>query len=344
MRSHATTLIYNESQEAPDVVRAQLELNQDVINKLVARFSSKPPKFLITSARGSSYHATTFARSLFELELGVIGIASTPSVNTIYGRELDYDGALFLTVSQSGESTDLIMQAKAAKKAGAFVLAIVNNTNSTLSSVADEVLPIHAGAENSVAATKSYIGSLSNIALLVSNLKKDRAFKFSMHALPDSLDAAAQLDWSQGTEIFLNTDKAFVLGRGPCLAIASEAALKMKETCGIHAEAFSTAEVKHGPMTLIQNDFPVLMFNPKDEAYSSNVSLIESLSERNPKMLVIDSAHDHKYGLPTAKPLHPRLDPIVMIQSFYPFVSSLSLLRGFDPDNPKYLSKVTRTV
>jgi len=340
----ATTLIYKESAQAPNVVRTQFELNQGIIDKLVARFSNTPPKFLITCARGSSYHAATFARSLFELELGIIGVASTPSVNTIYGRQLNLDGTLFLTVSQSGESTDLIMQAKAAKQAGAFVLAVVNSVNSPLCAIADAVLPIHAGPENSVAATKSYIGSLSNIALLVSNMKRDETLKSALYELPNSLEFAAQLNWSRGIDKFKDIDKAFILGRGPCLAIACEAALKMKETCGIHAEAFSSAEVMHGPMTLIQNDFPVLIFNPQDEAFNSNAKLIERLADRNSNMLVVDNACANPCGLPSTKPLHPRLDPIVMIQSFYQFVSRLSLLRGFDPDKPRYLSKVTSTI
>lgn len=340
----SATLIFNESLEAAKVVDVQLERNQGVVNRLVERFADQPPKLLVTSARGSSYHATSYARSLFELELGVISSALTPSVNTLYKQELDLSGALFLTVSQSGESPDLIIQAKAAKRSGAFVLAIVNNTDSTLCSVADEVLPIYAGLENSVAATKSFIGSLSNIALLVAGLKKDKQFLSSIQALPDALKRASQVDWSRGLDSFATADRAFILGRGPCLAIACEAALKMKETCGIHAEAFSTAEVKHGPMTLIRDDFPVLVFNPPDESYRSNCELIENLAERNPNMLVVDSSNISKYGLPAPVPLHPRLNPILVVQAFYPFVSSLALLRGYDPDKPQYLSKVTRTV
>lgn len=344
MLKRETTLIYNESLESAAMVELQLQSNLEVINMLAKRFSDNLPRLLVTSARGSSYHATTYARSLFELELGIASKASTPSVHTVYNKNIDLKDALFLTVSQSGESPDLIMQAKAAKAAGAFVLAIVNKTNSTLSSVADAVLPIHAGPELSVAATKSFIGSLSNIALLVSSLKKDQAFTSSVRALPQALNQASQIDWAEGLDLFGNAQRGFVLGRGPSLAIACEAALKMKETCGIHAEAISTAEVQHGPMTLIQGDFPVLILNPKDEAYKSNSELVEKLAARNPKMRVVDEDALEGYGLMAPETLHPRLDPILTIQTFYPFVSSLSLMRGFDPDKPKFLSKVTETV
>lgn len=344
MLKRETTLIYNESLESAAMVERQLQRNLNVINKLASRFSGNLPRLLVTSARGSSYHATTYARSLFELELGIASKALTLSVSTVYNKDIDLNEALFLTISQSGESPDLIMQAKAAKAAGAYVLAIVNNTNSTLSSVADAVLPICAGPELSVAATKSFIGSLSNIALLVSGLKKDQAFNSSVRDLPQALGLASQIDWSDGYELFANAQRGFILGRGPNLSIACEAALKMKETCGIQAEAFSTAEVQHGPMTLIKGDFPVLIFNPKDEAYASNVQLIQKLAARNSKMRIVGQGALEGGGLLPPKSLHPRLDPILMIQAFYPYVSSLSLLRGFDPDKPEYLSKVTQTI
>lgn len=164
----STSLIYQEAQQSAEIVASQLQRNEATINKLVKHLKTHTPKCLITSARGSSSHAATFARFLFELDLGIIGSAASPSVVTLYEKRLDMQGALFIAISQSGESPDLLLQTRSAKQAGAFVLAIVNNENSPLVELADEVLPICAGVEESVAATKTFIGSLTVILHLVS--------------------------------------------------------------------------------------------------------------------------------------------------------------------------------
>jgi glucosamine--fructose-6-phosphate aminotransferase (isomerizing) len=211
-------------------------------------------------------------------------------------------GALFVAISQSGKSPDLLRNAEIAKAGGAHVLALVNVADSPLAKLADTVLPLHAGPENSVAATKSYLCSLAALLQLTARWSGDAKLLVAVNALPEAMRAAWAQDWSPLVSGLRLARHMFVLGRGLGLGAAQEAALKFKETCGLHAEAFSSAEVKHGPMAIVGPDFPVL-----------------------------------------ASP-HPACTPILTAQAFYGAVNALAVARGFDPDVPPHLNKVTETV
>ncbi|KRG67627.1 SIS domain-containing protein [Pseudoxanthomonas dokdonensis] len=342
------TLMYREAQQTADVVAAQFARNRDIIGHLAEDLRRNPPLFVATCARGSSDHAATYAKYLFETQLGVVTASISPSVGSVYNIKQNMKGALFIVISQSGKSPDLLRNAEAAADAGARVVALVNVEDSPLAALADVVIPLGAGPENSVAATKSYLCSLSALLQLAAHWKNDDSLLAALDALPDALRAAWQSDWTSLTDGLVDAHNLFVLGRGLGLAAAQEAALKFKETCGLHAEAYSSAEVKHGPMALVGPGFPVLCFAQPDETEQGTLALAREFRQRGAEVWV-----SAEHGDPASRPgqdlalvhaPHPACAPLLTIQSFYKAINALALRRGFNPDVPPHLNKVTETV
>jgi glucosamine--fructose-6-phosphate aminotransferase (isomerizing) len=338
------TLMFSESGQSGAAVARQLELNAATLRALAAELRARPPRFIVTSARGSSDHAATFAKYIFETQLGVVTASAAPSVNSLYGSTQDLSDVLFIAISQSGRSPDLLRQAEAARAAGARVVTLVNTPDSPLAARADTVIDLHAGPERSVAATKSYICSLAAILSLAAHWKADKGFLDALATLPAKLSEAWEIDWSALVELLVDARNLFVLARGFGLGVAQEAALKLKETCGLHAEAFSGAEVMHGPMTLVDEGFPIVCFTQDDETRAGLVSLTEEFKARGARVLV--AAHDATAaGILAVPPIgHPACTPLLEIQSFYRAVNALALRRGRNPDAPPSLRKVTQTV
>lgn len=340
------TLMFREAAQTADVVAAQFARNRATVEALADSLRWAPPPFVVTCARGSSDHAATYAKYLFETQLGIVTASASPSVGSVYEAPLRLDGALYLVISQSGKSPDLLRNAEAAKAAGARVVALVNVEDSPLVQLADTVLPLCAGPEKSVAATKSYLASLAAILQLGAVWKQDRALLDALDALPDALRRAWQADWHGLTDGLVEAHNLFVLGRGLGLAAAQEAALKFKETCGLHAEAYSSAEVKHGPMALVGPGFPVLAFAQPDETGAGTRALAEEFAGRGARVWLAANgdAPAAAAALPLAEPPHPVCTPLLTIQSFYRAINALALRRGYDPDLPPHLNKVTETV
>lgn len=332
-----------ETLEAPAVVARQLTANAAAAAALGAALRAAPPRFVVTGARGSSDHAATFAKYLIETRLGLVTASAAPSVATLYDRPLAMDGALFVAISQSGRSPDLLRQTELASKGGARTLALVNDAGSPLAAACDHVLPLHAGPETSVAATKSYVATLSALVQLVAAWTDDRDLGAALDRLPDRLGAASGCDWSAALEPLAAAGDLLVVGRGLGLGIAQEAALKLKETCGLHAEAFSGAELMHGPVTLVGPGYPVLVFSPRDETRSSLETLVAALRDMGAAAFVASPDAATPGDLPLPPPLHPQLDLLPAILAFYRLAEALSRRRGRDPDRPRHLRKVTET-
>lgn len=248
--SESSTRMYQEARESASVVQVQLEKNAAAIKRIGNKLSRLKPGFVTTVARGSSDHAASFAKYLFETRTGLFTASTGPSIFSIYKAEMNFNGSFCLLISQSGASPDLLAAAKAARKGGAYVVAMVNVANSPLAGLADEVLELHAGEESSVAATKSFIASLTAVIHLLSAWQGDKGLETALKGAPDLLDDAWNSEWNAAIDPILESGNLYVLGRGLGLGVAREAALKFKEVCGRHAEAFSTAEVLHGPVTI----------------------------------------------------------------------------------------------
>jgi glucosamine--fructose-6-phosphate aminotransferase (isomerizing) len=330
-----------EASAAPDAVRALLDHNQ--FDRVGARLRALAPRVVATSARGSSDHAATFAKYLIETRAGIITASAAPSIASLYRTQTMLKDALFLIISQSGASPDLVLAAKEAKRAGAYVLALVNAPNAPVVEFADDVVALSAGEERSVAATKSFIASLAAIIGLVASWTQDRALEQALAAAPDQLREAAALEWSAAALALIKAQSMFVIGRGLGFGIACEAALKLKETCRIHAEAFSAAELRHGPLALVKSGFPVLLFAQSDPTRDSMAELAADLSRRGADVFLAGASAEGVIELP-ALDAHPALQPMLLAQTLYRLAHDVALARGCDPDRPPHLEKVTETL
>lgn len=339
-----STSLYREAASAADAVAHQLAGNDAIVRRLAGELRARAPAFVVTCARGSSDHAATYAKYVVETQTGCVTASASPSVESIYAVPLQLRGALYLVISQSGASPDLLRSAVAAKEAGARVVAMVNAEDSPLAGLADTVVPLRAGPERSVAATKSFIGSLAAILHLVAHWRADQTLLHALDALPDQLRRAFELDWSPLVDGLADTRGLFVLGRGYGLAAAQEAALKLKETCALHAEAFSSAEVRHGPMELVGARFPVLAFAQDDGSLEGVLETAADFRQRGTRVWMAAPGDAGPDALAVIPATHPVSAPILLIQSFYRAVNALAIRRGRDPDRPPHLAKVTETV
>ena len=342
------SLMLSEAREAAAVAARQIASNRDEIMRILASLKALDPPFIATLARGSSDHAASFAKVLFETRLGLPVVSHAPSTGSLYGvTSPKFARVPLLAISQSGRSPDLLAAAADAKRVGAVIVALVNDTASPLAALADHVIPLGAGPERSVAATKSFITTLTVIAQITAIWGQDAILDQALDGVGDALAASFALDWSAALPVLAKTPSLLVLGRGLTLPIAGEAALKLKETAAIHAEAFSIAEVAHGPMTLINDGDPVLLFCPEDAAREGTVARIAAFAERGARVIAAGDPADTEGAairLPIVAHAHPVIGAIGQVASFYRLAEGVARARGRDPDHPPYLSKVTSTL
>lgn len=336
--------MFMEAKESAVIVDRQLQGNSRLVKYLAEQLRADPPHAIITCARGSSDHAATFAKYLFETNVSILTSSAAPSVSSVYSADQNLQNTLFLAISQSGQSPDLIATTKAAKRAGAYTVALLNVVNSPLAGLVDQVIPLHAGPETSIAATKSYIATLTVILQLITYWTGDDVLLNELSRLPALLNRAWELNWEPVVLELIPATNLFVVARGPCFAIAQEAALKFKETCGLHAEAFSAAEIKHGPMALVEKEFPVLVFSQNDQTRSDISKLVHDFTTREAAVMLAGQRHPQAINLPVLEGVYPALEPLLFIQSFYRMVNHLAFARSHDPDHPPHLKKVTETM
>ena len=334
--------MHAEAASAPAVVRAQILRNATTAELLGKELRALAPRAAVTCARGSSDHAATFAKYLIETRLGILTASAAPSIASVYGARQDLRDCVLIAISQSGRSPDLLATTRSALEAGAYVVALVNDEDSPLAGMASHVLPLSAGPETSVAATKSYIASLSALLHLVAAWSDEQELLDALRSAPDLMARAWNLDWSPALPLLEGASNLFVIARGVGLAVAQEAALKCKETCGLHAESFSGAEVRHGPQALLGRDFPALLLAQEDETRAGLEALGKELVERGVQVAAAGADVPGAIALPTLK-AHPAVAPLLLAQSFYRLANAVAIARGMDPDSPPHLQKVTRT-
>ena len=339
----ASSRMLAEALAAPAAVAAQAreagEAYRDVARELRARL----PTFGLTIARGSSDHAAAYAAALMAEQLGLVTASLPPSTVTLRDAPLRCQESVALAISQSGASPDLVATLAGVQTRGAVGVAMVNDVDSPLAAAAAHVLPLAAGEEHSVAATKSFIASLAGAARLVAAWAGDAALTNALDALPDALSAAAAQDWSAAVAPLKEAEAVLVVGRGAALPVAQEAALKLIETCALPAMAFSAAEIRHGPLALVGEGTPVIVFAPPGPTQADALAVAADLAELGARVLIAAPPDVAGAALPLPAAPHPALAPIVAIQAFYPFVARLAVARGRDPDHPPNLNKVTRT-
>lgn len=338
------SLMRKEVLEIPEAVARLLDRGGDAIREAAAEARRRDPAYIATVARGSSDHACSYLKYAAELTLGLPVASIGPSVASIYRAPLKLKGSLCVSVSQSGKSPDIVELARVARAGGALTVAVTNDAASPLAAASDLVLDIHAGPELSVAATKTFVTSAVAGLALIAEWQGNKDLLAAIATLPEHLAEAARLDWSELGDRLVHADSLYTLGRGPGFAMSGEAALKFKETCQIHAENYSSAEVLHGPVSIVARGFPVLAFASADAAEGAVVEVADAIAAKDATVFVTSGRAQAANILPRVDTDHPLTDPIALIVAFYAMVERVAVARGVDPDRPRHLRKVTETV
>lgn len=333
-----------EVAEIPEAVARFLDRSAAAVAGAAQALRDRDPAVVATVARGTSDHAASYLKYAIELVAGIPVASVGPSIASIYRRPLRLAGGACIGISQSGQSPDIALMMRGAGQGGALTIAITNFADSPMAAASDHCLPLQAGIENSVAATKTFIASVTAGLALLAGWQNDADLARAVAALPEALAKAVALDWSPLSARLVRADSAYVLGRGPGYAVACEAALKMKETCGLHAEAYSAAEVLHGPAALAQSRFPILALGIDDAALPQLRGTAERLAAQGADVFITGADAKGAVTLPTVPDLHPLVAPLVLAATYYAFVEGLARRRGFDPDKPPHLRKVTETI
>ena len=336
-----TSLMQQESEDAPRCIAAMFDRGRSSRAEIAAALRSVPPFMALTVGRGSSDHVCAFAAWTFARWLRLPTMSLPPSLITRDGADPQVQGALMLAVSQSGRGADVIEVTGWGRKAGALTVALVNDPRSPLADAAEFVLDQGAGPEQSVAATKSVLCSMAAVQALAADVSGDPGLKTSLARLPQELQATVDKGRDLPIEELGSATHAFVLGRGAGLSAALEIALKLKETCGLSAEALSGAEVRHGPRAVVGPGFLVIALALPGPTEADIRAATAELAEQGARIVVIGQRSDDAWRL---LPIDPVGAPLAALQLAYPAIARAAAARGHDPDRPRMLSKVTSTL
>ena len=341
------SLMLQEIEEQPSVLEKTIAAESEKITKIGDFIRSRDIDLIMLVARGSSDNAALYGRYLLEVTTGVPVSLAAPSIFTLYNAKLRLNRAAVIGVSQSGEGDDINLVLDKAKSAGAFTIGITNEDESSMTRIVDETLLIHAGSERSVAATKTYTGQMLHFVLLA-NAIGDKRLPF--HQIPDFVKKSLELKVTvqEAVQRYVFMENCVVVGRGMNYGNSYELALKLMETCYVVAERFSSADFFHGPLAMVERRFPVILFAPNGVTKSSSIELIQRLKELEADCLTITNDDD----IEKISPLSIRLDgsmdellsPIPFIIPAQLFAAMLSEAKGLDPDAPRSLTKVTKTI
>ncbi len=338
------TRMRQEIDEIPEAVERLLSLGENDIRQVATAVRTLDPAFMMTVARGSSDHVCTYLKYASEILLGVPVASVGPSIGSIYDATLKLNRGLCVSVSQSGKSPDITAMATNAGRDGAMTVALTNNPDSPLAKTSAHTIDIQAGPELSVAATKTFVTSVVAGLWLLADWNRNEALLSAIRNLPKQLEKATRIDWPQVREAIGAQSSLFTLGRGQALAVSHEAALKFKETCQLHAESYSSAEVLHGPVSIVEEGFPVLCFAAADAAEPALSEIADAISAKGARVFATTDRVQAAVCIEYVRTDHALTDPVSLIVSFYSMVEAFAASLGIDPDAPRHLNKVTETV
>jgi glucosamine--fructose-6-phosphate aminotransferase (isomerizing) len=335
-----------EAAEIPNLVAGQAERLAPALAPLVGRLEQHAPALMATIARGSSGHAAAFARYAASLRLGMPTASLPLSLASVYGRTLHLDRALVLAISQSGASPDSVLATRTAHEGGALCVGLLNEQGSALGAELDFEIAIGAGPERAIAATKTFVLSVTAALHLIAAWSRDEALQHALATLPQTLMRCGAEDWTAAAHALADASHVFVVGRGPALSIAQELALKLVEVAGLNARAHSAAELLHGPISLASADTPAIVFAGDRLSHHSVLEATTRLRAAGAPVLMLDADADRAPSgelirVPRAE--HELLQPLVALYAAYPFIARLARGRGRDPDRPPHLEKATLT-
>jgi glucosamine--fructose-6-phosphate aminotransferase (isomerizing) len=341
-----------EIREQPEALDRTLRLGLKAAAKLAREVAKKRPKLIILAARGTSDNAAQFGRYLLEITTGIPVSLAAPSLFTLYDARIDLKDALIVAISQSGESTDTNLVLERGREQQALTVGITNDPASSLAKIADHLFFVRAGRERSIAATKTYTGQLMSLYLLAHALGAKIRLD-DLRKIPDWAAKALKLEEqiTASTERYRFMERAIVVGRGLNYANAFEFALKLMETCYVVAERFSTADFLHGPIAMVDRSFPMFLFTPPGVTWEGMREMIGRLAVLKAETLIFTDtgnraaieANPRAVVIPVKLP-RELFTPIPYIIPAQIFAATLAAWKGIDPDRPRTLSKVTRTL
>ena len=332
-----------ETREAPDLIAKYLTSMQAERLQVIQAIRAQPIRMAISFARGSSDHAATLAHHLLKARYGIWSFSCPPSQLKTGFERLDFENTLAFAISQSGQSTDLLDCLKLSRRKGAFTVAILNATDAPMHQAAEWVWPMGAGVEQSVAATKSFICSLASVLDFVGTWQNDHTVKASLRTLPTHLERALETQWDDLIKPLVQTESLLLVSRGPMMTALEEAALKLKETCQIHATAYSAAEFQHGPLALVSKNTNVWVIAPPGPDTTGLIDLASRLRQSGAAVTLFTANTAANAGTSFHGTGDAYLDVISWITTFYVYVDQLAVTRGLNPDVPPQLQKVTIT-
>lgn len=341
------SLMLDEIQEQPNVLERTIKEESATAKKIADLIKQHDIGHIIMVARGSSDNACIFGKYLFETVTGIPVSLASPSVVTLYKAKLKMKNTLVIGVSQSGEGTDINIYLDEAKKAGALTVSITNERNSTMAGITDEALFIHAGREVSVAATKTYTGQMLHFYLLADALGHK---PIDINRLPELANRSleANLHVAEIAKQYIFMDQCVVLGRGMNYCNSFELGLKLMETCYVISERFSTADFFHGPLAVIDQRFPAILFAPNGESLNGSIEVLARLKELGAHTTVItnsdEAAKNASQAIMLSSEIEEFISPIPFIIPGQLFAAHLAEIKGINPDNPRSIKKVTQTV
>jgi glucosamine--fructose-6-phosphate aminotransferase (isomerizing) len=342
--------MFTEDKESYLAVEKQIKEYPSIFKALRNIIEKRNIEYIVTVGRGSSDNVCLYGKYLFETLLGLTTASATPSVISLYNSRLNLSKALVIGVSQSGQSSDVCQYMEYARKNAALTIAFLNNVDSPLGKIAEIVIPVFAGLEKAVAATKSFISSATAFAYLIFTLKNNKTLLEAFFALPELLHDVSEKNVNENfINDFKTVEDVLVLGRGYGLFVAYEAALKLKETCLIHSEGYSAAEVLHGPIAISKPAFPFIIMCQNDESLQTVIDVAMKIKKVRSKCYVISPENYNLNDIADNlvllnRSIHPILDPLSIIQYFYLLSSNIAILKGLNPDKPEHIFKVTDTL
>ncbi|HEV2762442.1 MAG TPA: SIS domain-containing protein [Pyrinomonadaceae bacterium] len=335
--------------EQPDALARTIEGERAKVARLGAFLKGRDLDLIVLVARGSSDNAALFGRYLLEITTGIPVALAAPSVHTLYGARLRLSRALVVGVSQSGEGEDINRVLESARAGGAYTVGITNEADSTMTRVVDEALLMHGGRERSVAATKTFTGQMMHFYMLAEALSEGGA-RLGYEAIPEHVARALELRpvVEELVERYVFMENCVVVGRGLMYGNAYELALKLMETCYVVAERFSSADFFHGPLAVVERHFPVIAFAAPGVTLPGVRQLLGRLHELRADVLAVTSDAEAaalcKRSVRMDASVGELLAPIPYIVPAQLFAALLAAAKGLDPDAPRSLAKVTRTL
>lgn len=343
------TLMWNEIQEQPQVLRNCLEANQNTIQEVVKAIQNMDITSVYIAARGTSDHAGIYAKYIIEMVKGIPVAMAAPSILTMYHKRLKLNNSLVIGISQSGKAADVLEVLKEGNRQGAVTVSVTNFPDSPMAQEAKFHLSCEAGLEKSVAATKTFTSQMMLLASLAAEWAQDEKMKQDLRKVPGLVEETLKLgeEITEKVQRYRFMNECFVLARGVNYAIAMEAALKTQETCYIRAKAYAVSDFHHGPFAMIEEDMPVFVYVPEGPSMHDMVEMLNKLKEKNAELVVISNNPEilsmgaTSFRIPDTD--NDILSPFVNVVVAQMFACQLSLTRGLNPDSPRGLNKVTIT-